>query len=169
MFLFFINYFLLKKKIELMNEKKKRIFWKDIINEEFENKLTQEKMEEKLNSKKKESKKTISAIKPIEDFKEMIGNKNNDLTIPAMNLMSDLIHKFMRDSFKGSYYIKTIECINVYRDAANEEDKVEFFNNFLNDLKIKNPKELFLDFWLLFIFDKMFFIFFSIEFFIFHQ
>ena len=80
----------------------------------------------------------------------MIGNKNEDLTVPAMILMSDLIHKFIRDSFKGSYYIKAIECIKVYRDAANEEDEVELFNNFLNDLKVKYPKEQFLDFWLLF-------------------
>ena len=41
----------------------------------------------------------------------MIGNKNEDLTVPAMNLMSDLIHKFIRDSFKGSYYIKAIESL----------------------------------------------------------
>ena len=138
------------KEKDKIDEKKKRIFWKDVINEEFENKLTQERMEEKLNSKKKESKKTISTITPIEDFKEMIGNKNEDLTVPAMILMSDLIHKFIRDSFKGSYYIKAIECIKVYRDAANEEDEVELFNNFLNDLKVKYPKEQFLDFWLLF-------------------
>ena len=64
------------KEKDKIDEKKKRIFWKDVINEEFENKLTQEKIEEKLNSKKKKKKKTISAITPIEDFKEMIGNKN---------------------------------------------------------------------------------------------
>ena len=138
------------KEKDKIDEKKKRIFWKDVINEELENKLSQELIEEKLNAKKKESKKNISVITPIEDFKEMIGNKNEDLTVQAMNLMSEIIHKFIRDSFKGSYYIKAIECIKVFRDAANDEDEVELFNNFLNDLKVKYPKEQFLDFWLLF-------------------
>lgn len=135
--------------------KKKRIFWKDVISNEFEEKLTQERIEEKLNAKKPESKKVISAITPIEDFKEMVNNKNEDLTVNAMNLMIDMINKFIRESFKGSYYIKGIDCIKAFRDAANDEDEVDLFNDFLNKLKEQFPKDQFLDFWLLFCDNKI--------------
>ena len=138
-----------------VDEKKKRVFWKDVITNEFEDVLTQQRIEEKLNAKKPESKKTISAITPIEDFREMIDNKNEDLAEKAMNLMSDIIYKLIRESFKGSYYIKAIECIKAYRDAANDEDEVDLFNDFLNDLKEKFPKEQYMDFWTLFCDNKI--------------
>ena len=143
------------KEKENVDEKKKRIFWKDVISNEFEDKLTQKRIEEKLNAKKPEAKKTISVITPLEDFKEMINNKNEDLTVKAMELMSDMIMKFIRESFKGSYYFKAIECIKCFRDAANDEDEVELFNNFLNSLLEKFPKEQYLDFWLLFCDNKI--------------
>ena len=138
-----------------VDEKKKRVFWKDVISNEFEDRLTQQRIEEKLNAKKPESKKNISAITPIEDFREMIDNKNEDLAVRAMELMSDIIKKLIRESFKGSYYIKAIECIKAYRDAANDEDEVDLFNSFLNDLKDKFPKEQYMDFWNLFCDNKI--------------
>ena len=141
-----------KDKIE---DKKKRVFWKDVITNEFEDRLTQQRIEEKLNAKKPESKKTISAITPIEDFREMIDNKNEDLAAKAMELMSDMIFKLIRESFKGSYYIKAIECIKAFRDAANDEDEVDLFNSFLNELREKFPKEQYMDFWILFCDNKI--------------
>ena len=138
-----------------VDEKKKRVFWKDVISNEFEDRLTQQRIEEKLNAKKPESKKNISAITPIEDFREMIDNKNEDLAVRAMELMSDIIRKLIRESFKGSYYIKAIECIKAYRDAANDEDEVDLFNSFLNDLKDKFPKEQYMYFWNLFCDNKI--------------
>ena len=141
-----------KDKIE---DKKKRVFWKDVITNEFEDRLTQQRIEEKLNAKKPESKKMISAITPIEDFREMIDNKNEDLTVKAMQLMSDMIYKLIRESFKGSYYIKAIDCIKAFRDAANDEDEIDLFNSFLNSLKEKFQKEQYMDFWLLFCDNKI--------------
>ena len=141
--------FVIKEKAK-KDEKKKRVFWKDVISNEMMTGLTQQKIEEKLNEKKKEAKKTISAITPIEDFKEMIGNKTEDLTVLAIDLMKKMIERFILDSFKGSYYIRAIECIKALRDAANDEDEVDLFNTFLQDLKTKYPKDQFLDFWLLF-------------------
>ena len=141
-----------KDKIE---DKRKRVFWKDVITNEFEDRLTQQRIEEKLNAKKSESKKTISAITPIEDFREMIDNKNEDLAARAMELMSDMIYKLIRESFKGSYFIKAIDCIKAFRDAANDEDEVDLFNNFLNELKEKFPKEQYMDFWILFCDNKI--------------
>ena len=141
-----------KDKIE---DKKKRVFWKDVITNEFEDRLTQQRIEEKLNAKKPESKKMISAITPIEDFREMIDNKNEDLTVKAMELMTDMIYKLIRESFKGSYYIKAIDCIKAFRDAANDEDEIDLFNSFLNSLKEKFQKEQYMDFWLIFCDNKI--------------
>ena len=141
-----------KNKID---EKKKRVFWKDVITNEFEDRLTQQRIEEKLKDKKPKSKKDISAVTPIEDFREMIDNKNEDLAVKAMELMSDMIKKLIRESFKGSYYIKAIDCIKAFRDAANDEDEVDLFNNFLNDLKENFPKEQYMDFWILFCDNKI--------------
>ena len=58
-------------------------------------------------------------------------NKNEDLTVKAMELMTDMIYKLIRESFKGSYYIKAIDCIKAFRDAANDEDEIDLFNSFL--------------------------------------
>ena len=69
--------------------------------------------------------------------------------------MIDMINKFIRESFKGSYYIKGIDCIKAFRDAANDEDEVDLFNDFLNKLKEQFPKDQFLDFWLLFCDNKI--------------
>ena len=82
---------------------------------------------------------------PIEDFKEMVGNKKVDYTVKAMNLMSEMVIKFVCDSFKGSYFIKAIECIKVLRQTAIDEDEVDLFNDFLNELKKLFPKEKFLE------------------------
>ena len=72
-----------------------------------------------------------------------------------MELMTDMIYKLIRESFKGSYYIKAIDCIKAFRDAANDEDEIDLFNSFLNSLKEKFQKEQYMDFWLLFCDNKI--------------
>lgn len=146
---FFPKMFEIKEK-EKKNEKKKRVFWKEVIENEMNTALSEKKVEDKLNANKAEGKKSISTITPIEDFNEMIQNRTEDLTVKAMTLMKEMIETFILESFKGSYYIRAIECIKALRDAANEEDEVEVFNVFLQDMKKKFTKDLFLDFWLLF-------------------
>jgi ATP-dependent DNA helicase 2 subunit 2 len=117
--------------------------------------ISQKKLEEKLEKHKEEAKRIISTTRPIEDFKEMLDYKVEDLTIPAMEQMKDIVMKFIVESFKGSYYIKAMECLSVLRDYCNSEDEVELFNNFLNQLKMNFPKEKFMDFWKLIIDNKI--------------
>lgn len=111
--------------------------------------VSDRRLEEKLEAHKEEAKKNISATKPIEDFKEMLNYKYQDLTVDAMNQMKDIIFKFIIESFKGSYYIKAMECIKTLRDSCIDEDEIVIFNEFLNKLKSDFPKEKFLDFWVL--------------------
>jgi len=113
--------------------------------------ISDRRLEEKLESHKEEAKKLISATRPIEDFKEMINYKYEDLTVEAIIQMQDIIIKFILESFKGSYYIKSIECIKELRDACLDEDEVLLFNDFLEKLRHDFPKEKFMDFWRLFI------------------
>ncbi len=100
-------------------------------------------------------KKVISTHKPIEDFKEMINYRYEDLTIPALEQMRSIIIKFINESFKGSYYIKALECLKALRDVCIEADEVEFFNNFLADLKHVFPKEKYMEIWKLIIENKI--------------
>lgn len=121
--------------------------------------VSEARVEEKLEKHKEEAKKTISALNPIQDFKDMISYKYEDLTLNGMLQMKDMILKFILESFKGSYYIKAIECIKVLREAAIEDDEVEFFNSFLEELKQNFPKEKFVDLWRLIIDNRISLIF----------
>jgi ATP-dependent DNA helicase 2 subunit 2 len=130
-------------------EKKKRVFWKDMINSEISAStgISEKKLEEKLEAHKEEAKKSISTTRPIEDFKEMLNYKYSDLTENAIEGMKLVIHKFISESFKGSYYIKALDCLKVLRDSCIDEDEVEKFNEFLHILKQEYPKEKYSDFW----------------------
>ena len=109
--------------------------------------VNERRLEEKLEAHKEEAKKNISTTRPIEDFKEMLNYKYQDLTVTAMDQMKDIVVKFIVESFKGSYYIRAMECIKALRDACIEEDEVDLFNGFLNKLRNEFPKEKFMDFW----------------------
>jgi len=112
-------------------------------------------MEEKLQNNKEEAKKIISTHNPIEDFKEMINYRYEDLTLLALEQMKNIIIKFINESFKGSYYIKAIDCVKALRDVCIEADEVDFFNNFLEELKHLFPKEKYLEIWKLIIENKI--------------
>jgi ATP-dependent DNA helicase 2 subunit 2 len=109
--------------------------------------VNERKLEEKLDKHKEEAKKVISMIKPLEDFREMINYRLEDLTESAINQMKNIINKLILESFKGSYYIKAMECLKELRDACDKSDEVDFFNNYLEEIKSNFPKEKFVDLW----------------------
>jgi len=141
------------KEKEKKEDKKKRVFWREIINTEISENtgISEKKLEEKLEAHKEEAKKSISTTSPIEDFTEMLNYKYKDLTVDALEQMKEIIIKFIVESFKGSYYTRALDCIKVLRDACLDEDEIDIFNIFLNKLRINFPKEKFMDFWKLFI------------------
>ncbi len=61
--------------------------------------------------------------------------------------MTEIILKFINESFKGSYYIRAIDCIKILRDACTDEDEAQFFNKFLEGLKGTFAVEQFMYFW----------------------
>jgi ATP-dependent DNA helicase 2 subunit 2 len=149
-----INIYLL----EQIEEKKKRVFWRDIIKQEMNEDLEEinkKRIQEKLENNKHEPKKSISFSSAIDDFKEMINYKYEDLTTDALEQMKKIIIKFILESFKGSYYIRALDCLKIMRESCIDEDEVDFFNNFLEILKKDFPKEKFMDFWKLLIDNKI--------------
>jgi ATP-dependent DNA helicase 2 subunit 2 len=138
-----------KIKERQKEEKKRRVFWKEMINNEIQENtgVSDKKLEEKLDKHKEEAKKVISMIRPIDDFKEMVNYKYEDLTESAINQMKGIINKLVLESFKGSYYIKAIECLKELREACITQDEVEFFNAFMEEFKANFPKEKFVDLW----------------------
>ena len=92
-------------------------------------------------------KKEISTVHPLEDFKEMIENKYEDLTITAIKQMQFIILKFIKESFKGSYYIKALDCLKTLRDSCISEEESDLFNKFLEEMKTNFPNDKFLDLW----------------------
>lgn len=143
-----------KEYNNINNNKKKRVFWRDIISKDIELGINENYVEKKLeedNKNKKNIVNDISMLKPIDDFREMINYKYEDLTEKALEKMKNVIIKLINESFKGSFYIKAIDCVKELREQCDIADEVELFNNFMNELLIKFPKEKFIDFWRLII------------------
>jgi len=117
--------------------------------------INKKRIQEKLENNKHEAKRTISFSSAIDDFKEMINYKYEDLTLDALEQMKKIIIKFILESFKGSYYIRALDCLKIMRESCIDEDEVDFFNNFLEILKKDFPKEKFMEFWKLLIDNKI--------------
>jgi ATP-dependent DNA helicase 2 subunit 2 len=109
--------------------------------------ISDRRLEEKLEKNKEEARKIISMTRPIEDFKEMLNYKYEDLTDSAIGQMKSIIIKFILESFKGSYYIKALDCLKELREACIQEDEVELFNSFMDEFRQNFPKEKFVDLW----------------------
>ena len=65
----------------------------------------------------------------------MINEKREDLVISAMNQMQKIIVRFIDESVKDSFHDKALECLKEMRKAAIQEEEIEVFNKFLNNLK----------------------------------
>ena len=137
------------KKRENAPDKKKRVFWRDIIQSELneENGISEARVEEKLGKQKDEAPKEISSLRPLEDFKDMINYKLLDLTDKALSQMKQIIKKLINESFKGSFYLRAIDCLKALREESDKNDEIETFNTFMGDLVKTFPKERYIDFW----------------------
>lgn len=85
----------------------------------------------------------------------MINYKHLDLTEKANNQLKEIIIKLVKDSFKGSYYLRAIECIKKLRETCDETDELDFFNDFLENFLKVFPKDRYVDLWRLIINNKI--------------
>jgi ATP-dependent DNA helicase 2 subunit 2 len=131
------------------DKKRKRVYWRDIIQREELKALEEAKQVEeeahaarmKLEAKgdgfefKDEEVKEISSVNPIEDFNKMISDRKVDRVADAITQLQSLIERFVKSSLKGDLYGKAVECLRALREACIKEDEGAQFNKFMEKLK----------------------------------
>ncbi|KAG1310873.1 hypothetical protein G6F64_004237 [Rhizopus arrhizus] len=77
----------------------------------------------------------ITINTPVEDFKAMISHTESDLVSEAVDKMSKIVMTLITHSFGNQNYRKVIECLQVMRKTAAEEEESKVFNALLHQLK----------------------------------
>uniref|UniRef100_A0A8C3TD46 X-ray repair cross-complementing protein 5 n=1 Tax=Chelydra serpentina TaxID=8475 RepID=A0A8C3TD46_CHESE len=97
--------------------------------------------------KKKEQKtaQDVGSINPAENFCVLVRQKNANFKEVSQQLVNR-IEQFLET--KGlQYYMKSINCIRVFREEAIKLSEVQCFNDFLQALKEKVEDKTLADFW----------------------
>jgi ATP-dependent DNA helicase 2 subunit 2 len=140
------------------DNKKKRIYWRDIIRQEDakNQEIEVNGIKQEVNAKQKlkdkdvfvpDQIKEISTVDPINDFKIMISDRHSDRVSEAITQLKALIIRFVKDSYQGSAYPKALDCLSAFRDAAVKEDEATEFNDFLIQIKNLFSKGRHIEFW----------------------
>ncbi|NWT49706.1 XRCC5 protein, partial [Erythrocercus mccallii] len=96
---------------------------------------------------------SVGSVNPAEDFQILVRKKNADFKDVSQQLINRL-DQFLEN--KGSqYYMKGIDCIRVFREEAMKLSKVQYFNDFLQDLKSKLEDKALSDFWEIMVQDRI--------------
>lgn len=125
---------------------KRRVYWKDVIEEEekkmetvvAEQQLERLKLDKEGGNKPPEDKKEIGSLNPIADFRKMLSDRKEDLVEEAMSQMSQVIRRMVVSSMDGDLYDKAMECLLVMRQGSVDEDDVDDFNNLCKFIKSKH-------------------------------
>jgi hypothetical protein len=78
---------------------------------------------------------TISLDKPILDFRAILERKDQDVVSEAVENMVNVIKELVFDIGNDPSYRKAVECLEVLRTVAVEEDEVGAFNDLLKQLR----------------------------------
>ncbi|KAJ7345931.1 hypothetical protein JRQ81_001881 [Phrynocephalus forsythii] len=96
---------------------------------------------------------TVGSVNPAENFRVLVKQKNVDFKEVSQQLIKH-IHQFLEN--RGPlYYMKSIDCIKVFREEAIKLSEVQCFNDFLESLKKKVEDRNLTDFWEIIIQDKI--------------
>uniref|UniRef100_A0A8C3TBZ3 X-ray repair cross-complementing protein 5 n=1 Tax=Chelydra serpentina TaxID=8475 RepID=A0A8C3TBZ3_CHESE len=88
---------------------------------------------------------TVGSINPAENFCVLVRQKNANFKEVSQQLVNR-IEQFLET--KGlQYYMKSINCIRVFREEAIKLSEVQCFNDFLQALKEKVEDKTLADFW----------------------
>ncbi|KAL0084630.1 SPOC like C-terminal domain-containing protein [Phycomyces blakesleeanus] len=95
--------------------------------------------------------KEVSIEDPVDDFKAMVANPDQDLVEEAFKQISDIVIHLVSTSFGDQYYKKVISCLDCMRNVAIQDFEGESFNRCLHKIKsicdLSNPASKRLDFW----------------------
>uniref|UniRef100_A0ABM5F7H8 X-ray repair cross-complementing protein 5 isoform X1 n=1 Tax=Pogona vitticeps TaxID=103695 RepID=A0ABM5F7H8_9SAUR len=96
---------------------------------------------------------TVGSVNPAENFRVLVKQKTVDFKEVSQQLIKH-IHQFLEN--RGPlYYMKSIDCIKVFREEAIKLSEVQCFNDFLEALKKKVEDKNLTDFWEIIIQDKI--------------
>ncbi|XP_039612266.1 X-ray repair cross-complementing protein 5 [Polypterus senegalus] len=95
----------------------------------------------------------VGSVDPVRDFRIIIRQKS----LPFNNACNQLINRI--DQLLGTkgtqYYIKSIACLQAFREESIKASQVELFNNYLQTLKSNIEERALQDFWELLVQDKV--------------
>ncbi|XP_061465203.1 X-ray repair cross-complementing protein 5 isoform X2 [Rhineura floridana] len=87
----------------------------------------------------------VGSVNPSENFRVLVRQKNIDFKEVSQQLINH-IHQFLEN--RGlMYYLKSINCIAVFREEAIKLSEVQYFNDFLEALKKRLEDKNLTDFW----------------------
>ncbi|XP_062972775.1 X-ray repair cross-complementing protein 5 isoform X2 [Elgaria multicarinata webbii] len=87
----------------------------------------------------------VGSVNPAENFRALVRQKNADFKEVSQQLIKH-IDQFLEN--RGTlYYMKSINCIQVFREEAIKLSEVQCFNDFLEALKKKVEGKNLTDFW----------------------
>lgn len=143
--------FELKKIEKKAEDKKKRVYWRDLISKEEKKEVVKVEEEEEEKEKSAEVReevtekgkgvlepeeiKEISVVDPISDFKTMIGERHRDRVEEAIGQMKGIIKRFIEESLMGSTYDKALSCLITLRESCVKEDEPTEYNDFIHEIR----------------------------------
>nr|XP_056717601.1 X-ray repair cross-complementing protein 5 [Euleptes europaea] len=95
---------------------------------------------------------TVGSVNPTENFRVLVRQKNVNFKEVSQQLINH-IHQFLEN--RELYYMKSINCIKVFREEAVKLSQVQCFNGFLEALKKKVEDKNLPDFWEIIIQDNI--------------
>lgn len=91
--------------------------------------------------------KEVGTVSPVEDFMQLINQKDEDLFEKACQMMEKRIIQLVTDSFGSQSYPKAMDCLKALREAAVKNFEPNMFNAFMTELKEQLIKVCRRDFW----------------------
>ncbi|CAD8207171.1 unnamed protein product [Paramecium pentaurelia] len=145
---------------EIKQPQDKKVFWKQLFDEQTTQQVQQQIQEEVVEINREEEEmvnmfakqklgfnddiiQEIGSVDPISDFKKMITEKRVDQVDSALQQIQKVIIGLVDQSIKGSFFPKALECLKEMRKACISEDETPVFNKFLFVLKDKYNQSMF--------------------------
>ncbi|RDD39534.1 X-ray repair cross-complementing protein 5 [Trichoplax sp. H2] len=102
-----------------------------------------------ISSLSKENVTEVGTVQPVQDFKAMINQKDEDRFEEACKQMKSRIWQLVMDSIGSQLFPKAMDCLKALREECVRLGEPAVFNQFLQDMKDKLSNAFGRDFWLL--------------------
>ncbi|XP_074656219.1 X-ray repair cross-complementing protein 5-like isoform X2 [Tubulanus polymorphus] len=97
----------------------------------------------------------VGTVTPVQDFLNLIGQKDQDNFTEACKMMQKQIIQIVLSSFGSQSYQKAFDCVRALREQCAKNSEVDFFNRFLREMKDTMADKNRKDFWDKIVSDKL--------------